>query len=39
MDATFFDPMVLQFGSQKTNLLRRFLRENAGAKTPIAILN
>lgn len=38
-EATIFDPMVMQTGSLKTNLPRRFLRENSGAITPNSILN
>jgi len=33
MAATSFDLMVMQTVSRKNNLPRRFLRENAGAKT------
>src|ERR1041385_4754513 len=38
-NTTVFDPMVMQLVSRKKNLPRRFLRENAGAKTPNTILN
>ena len=38
IETTVFDLMARLIGRQKTNLPRRFLRENAGAKTPNTIL-